>query len=607
MTKKIILHIVFLLGLVSNAVSQDAKFTASVNKANVALNEQFQLTFTINTNASQFSAPPLNSFHVLSGPNQSTSMQFVNGQMSQSVSLSYILQPKQEGKFEIAPAQITVGNNRLSSNPVSINVTKAKASGKQNSGSQDNQSVQGGASVFIKAIVNKSSVYQGEGITLTYKLYTNVDILNYAINNMPSMNGFYSQDVKLPDQLQLSNEVIDGVNYKVGEIKKMVLFPQQSGSLNIEKMTGECIARVKTRSNRNPNDPFSVFNDPFFNDPFFGFGNARDIKVAIESNTLKINVKTLPEPKPDNFSGTVGTITFDATVDKDRLKANDALTLKLKFSGKGNLKLIDPPKPELSSDFEVYDPKVSDRLSSTASGVSGSIEYEYLIIPRIEGEYKIPELSFSYFDPSQQKYFSSTKGPFILHVEKGDGSVSAVTQTTKSDFKELGKDIQYLKTNYTPGQQSKIGGFSYFMYALPYFLLASLILLRRKHLKDRANMTHFKSRQAVKIAKQNLRHVAAVVDDKNTKRFYEETLKAMYGFIANRFKLNQADLSRDTAENMLQSSGASEALIANYMNVIKQCEMVQYGMFSDTDEKRKEIYSLASEAIIQTEQELRTQ
>lgn len=314
-------------------------FTASVSKNPVGVNEQFQLSFTLNSSGSTFKAPPLNDFMVLSGPNQSTSMQFINGSMSQSFTLSYILQPKKEGTFKIESASIEAGGKMVLSNPISVTVNKGSGGSAQGGQQDDNKTNISSKNIFIRVSVDKTNVYRGEAIVATYKIYTNVQLLNYSINKVPALNGFWSQDMQLPAQLQLRAETYNGVNYQVGDIKKVVLFPQQSGTLTLDPMEGECIARIQVKRNRS-GSPFDIFNDPFFNDPFFGSGGIRDVKFAVKSDPVKITVRELPPNAPASFNGAVGKYSLDGTIDKTNPKANDAVTFKIKLTEKEILSLL---------------------------------------------------------------------------------------------------------------------------------------------------------------------------------------------------------------------------------------------------------------------------
>jgi hypothetical protein len=355
---KFIYSLFLLLALAIPASSQDIAFTASANKTSSFVGDQIQVIFTLNANGNRFQPPALNDFNILMGPNQSTSMQFVNGSMSQSLSFSYFIQPKSEGSFKIGPAYIESNGKRIASNILTIVVGKGAGNNSQqpknNAGANSNEpdaevSKQINANVMLRVNVDKTTVYQGEGILATYKLYTRVDILDYAIN-APVYNGFWSQDMEMSKNIELHKEMLDGVQYNVGEIKKVVLFPQRSGVLSLEPMSAEFLVRLQVKRKRG-HDPFDIFNDPFFNDPFFGGGH-QDVKQKIKSNSIKINVKALPEPAPAEYGGAVGKFSLECVLDKNQTKTNEPVSLKIKVSGKGNLKLISPPKLTFPNDIE---------------------------------------------------------------------------------------------------------------------------------------------------------------------------------------------------------------------------------------------------------------
>ncbi len=439
-----------LLGFVQTTVAQDEKFTATTTASTVASGEQIQITFSINANGKSFKAPTFANFNVLMGPNQSSSIQFINGSMSQKLSFTYILQAAKEGTFKIEGAEIMVGSKKLISNSLTITVTKGSPptttqgqQQKQSQGGNSNAMDGGGKNVFIRASIDKSTVYQGEGIAVTYKLYTKVDLLNYAINKMPSWNGFWSHDVLLPQQLEFHTENYDGVNYRVADIRKVILFPQRSGNLSIDPLEGEVIARVPVKRQSDPNDPF----DNFFNNQFFG--NARDVKISLKSDPIKVNVKPLPDNAPSSFLGAVGKLSSEISLDKKTVKAHDAVTLKIKISGKGNIKLLESPEVKTPPEFERYEPSLNTSINATmAGGVTGTKTFEYTLIPRNPGEFKITVSPVSYFDYDKKQYIEIPAKDLNIRVLKGDGGSATITSgVERSDIQLLGKDIHYLKTN----------------------------------------------------------------------------------------------------------------------------------------------------------------
>lgn len=571
--------VLLLAGFTANAA--EISFTASVNRNPIGTNEQFSITFTINAQASNFQAPSFRDFNILSGPNQSTSMQFINGNMSQSVSFTYYLQAKSEGTYRIDPATIEVNGVKIKSNALTLNVVKGQ--GKPQAGANNTQGDDDGIStksVFLRVSVDKSSVYRGEAILATYKLYTKVNLINYTIDKLPAFNGFWSQELKMPDQLELRTEVVNGEQYRVGIVKKVILFPQQSGTLTIDPMQGSCIARVQNQRKRS-NNPFDIFNDPFFNDPFFG--TARDVKVNVKSEPVKINVKDLPADADGYFKGAVGNFTMQAALDKDQVKANDAINLKIKISGKGNLKLIDAPELKLPTDFETYDPKINDNVSVTENGVTGSKTFEYLIIPRHEGDYTIDPVHFTYFDLNKKQYVQLTSPPLKIAVKgiSGDASAaqSVASYQNKTDVKLLGKDIAFIKTGvmttYTHG--TFFGSLLFYvLLLLPVILLTAFLIYKKRKEKLAGNVAYMRSTRATKMAQKRLSAAKKQLDAGKTDLFYEEIFKGLNGYASDKLGIDMADLNKESLTRKLKENNISEALISKMITTIDTCELARF-------------------------------
>ncbi len=598
-------------------VSADTPFfQATANKSTVGLNEQFQVTFTVNGSARNFMQPNMSDFVVLSGPNQSSSIQFVNGAMSQSLSLSYILQPKAEGSFKIGPASIEVEGKRIASNVVNITVVKGNAPAAQAGRGQGGQAQADGAdggglsskNIFVRAIANKASVVQGEAVVVTFKIYTNVNIVNYTVSKMPAFNGCWNQEIELPQQLELTNENVDGINYKAGEIKKVVLFPQQDGTLTIDPMELECIARVQVK-NAHRNDPFGMFNDPFFNDPFFGFGGARDVKYAFRSNPIKINVRALPAGAPAGFKGSVGHMQFEASLDKSETKADEPVALKIKISGNGNLKLADAPSFEAPQDFETYDPKVSDNLKTTAGGVSGTKTFEYLLIPRAEGSYTLDPLTFTYYDLEKGKYVTQTAGPFNIKVGRGNGQHSGTAVSiAKSDVQVLGNDIRYIKVK-QPEFGLSAGNFYgsvayYSLLLLPAAFFGGFAAYKRNRDRLYSNTSLLRARNATSIAQKRLQSAQTLLKSGNDGQVFDEISKALWGYVADKLTIPVSELSKDTISGQLAQRGVADQSVKEYLSILQDCEFARYGG-TVAGTQAAGIYDRAHRLITQIEGELK--
>ena len=596
--------LLFCFSGISNVRGDSDRFTASVNPQNVSVGDQFQITFTLNggSNARGFKAPSFGDFNVLMGPSQSSNMQIINGSFSQSISITYVLQAQKEGTFKIGGAEIMAGNDRLISNTVSINVGKSRGNGGQNNdGATSNN-------VFLKASVDKSTAYRGEAIVVTYRLYTRVTLLNYTLDKLPSLDGFWSQEIELPQQPEFHNENVDGVNFKVAEIKKLVLFPQRSGSLEIDPMRGEVIARVQAQRQRN-NDPFNqFFNDPFFNNPFFN-NTVQDVKVPLKSSPLRINVKELPSGAPATFSGAVGRFACEVSLDKSTTKTNDAVTLKIKITGKGNIKLVDAPSIDFPPDMETYEPKESIAVSANAAGVSGTKTFEYLIIPRTAGDYKLPVSPFSYFDLDKKQYVEIPSPELSLHVEKGNETVTTtVSGVKKSDLQLLGKDIRFIKTSEPQFEEQSLpllgSGLFFTLLIVPALLFGILLYLFLRHRSQLKNVGFVKQQRASKTALKRLSAAKSFMDARQRDKFLDELFRALWGFVSDKLGIPVSDLSKETAGNALRSKGVPEELVQSFISATDNCEFARFAGNTTNDEEA--LYHQGLTVITQLEEQLKS-
>src|ERR1700712_1459714 len=364
--------------------AQDVKFTASASKTTVGTGEQFEITFSLNGNGDRFSPPSFDGFQVLSGPNVSTSMESINGSTTMSSSFGYILMPVKEGDLIIGPASVVINGRRLTTNPIKIKVEKGlrvPPNPKAQSGGPDNSIQEGNSadlakSIFIKAIVDKNNVYQGQHLTLSFRLYTRVDIEQTQVDNIPALTGFWNEDIKaLQQQVLWHVETYKGLRYNVADIKQTILFPEHAGNIIIDPMKITFLLRVPA--------PSKDIMDQFF-------GSYKEVKYAAKSSPVVVHVKPLPETgKPQSFTGAVGNFRMESSVDKTSLKANEALNYKVKVTGSGNIKLLKALSTVFPADFEKYDPKIVDSLTENENGVSGTRIYNYLLIPRHQGDFTI--------------------------------------------------------------------------------------------------------------------------------------------------------------------------------------------------------------------------
>lgn len=603
-----------LLLIFTGTYGQDVVFTASAREA-VSVGEQFRLIYSFNAQGSGFKAPALKDFNILSGPqqSQSSSMQIYNGQVTNSVSFTYtyILQATKEGSFTIPPASINAEGKVYQSNTITIKVNKGSGSQPQQQQQQNAASPSGEVTakdLFIRAVPNKTNPYQGEQIIVTYKLFTRVPVAEYSITRTPTTAGFWLQDLNKDNKkLNQYRETIGGQEYVVAEIKSDAMFAQRAGKLTIEPLEMDVLAQIQRKASRKTfNDPFF---DNFFNDSFLG-NTYQNVRKTIRSNEISINVKPLPvQNRPGNFTGGVGDFNVNATIDREQLKTNEALTLKFSISGKGNIKLVEKPDIVFPSDFEVYDPRITDNINTSPSGVSGSRNFEYLIIPRNPGKFKIKPISFSYFDLTSQSYKTITTQGFDITVEKGSGiSAEGVTSTNKEDIQYLGSDIRYIKTGkieLLPIDEYLFGSltFIFWLIAVPLFFLAFLIIWR-KELARRSNLIFMKNKKATGIARKRLKLAERYMKQGKDEEFWAETSNALWGYMSDKFNIPRATLSMDSVNNALMAKGVKELLIASFIDVLHNCEFARFAPGSKA-QAMDEIYRQAIEVITQTEEELK--
>ncbi len=580
------------------------KITASAPQV-VEVGEQFRLLFVINAVPSSFEAPEIKDFYVLSGPNQSTStsIQIINGKRTQSVTItySYYLQATSAGIFNIDPARIKVKGEEYTSNSVTVEViTGSKPVRPQQppaTTDQQQAEITGDEEIFIRIVTDKKNVFQGEHIIATIKLYTRLPISGFGNNEMPDFNGFWTQDIETPTQITLQRENLGGRIYNTGIIRKQILFPQRSGEITIEPVKLETYIRQRV------NRPSSIFDD------FFGSSYQNVLKLLV-SDPVKIAVKPLPENKPESFTGAVGSIRLNTEIDKTEAKTNDAISLKIKISGNGNIKLIDNPKINFPPDFETYDPKVTTNINNSENGQSGTKIFEYLIIPRHAGNYRIPPISFAYFDLRTNQYKTLSSNEFMINVSKGDEEeeVSVISGLSKEEYQRLGSDILFIKTHpfkVYPVGKSLFGSYPFYLsYIISLLLFIMLIVLRRTHIKRTQNIELVRNRRANKMARKRLRQAHTYIKENKKEKFYEAVLRALMGYISDKFNIPLSELSRDASRQTLMDTGIEEQIIEPFISIVDICELARYAPVSK-EEKIEEVYSHAVKALSNIEQNIK--
>ena len=597
--KKIFLFFI-LISTVIGAWSDD-KITFTANAPEVVVSgDQFRLSYTVNTKkVRDFRAPNIKEFEVLMGPSRSVQYQNINGVETNTITFTYILMAGKEGTFSIPGATIVADGNNYTSNSVTVKVLPPdQSAGTGNSNSSNNQA---GTKItnndlFITATASKTTVYEQEAILLTYKIYTQVNLTGLH-GDMPDLKGFHTQEVDLPSQKQWTLEHYNGRNYNTTVYSQYVLFPQQSGKLEIPSITFEGTISQMVAS-----------ADPF--DAFFNGGSYVNVKKNIVTPKLSINVKELPTGKPANFSGGVGEFTISSSISTQELKTNDAVTLKLVISGTGNMKLINTPEVGFPQDFEIYDPKVDNKFNLTRSGLSGNKVIEYLAIPRHAGTYTIPPVEFSYFDLKTQTYKTLKTDAYTLNVAKGEGNSDQVVAnfTNKEDLKVLGKDIRYIKTGeemLSKKDDYLFGSFAYWLwYLVPMVLFIVFLVVYRKQAMENANVAKVRTKKANKVATKRMKLAGKLLSDKNIAAFYDEVLKALWGYISDKLNIPVSQLSKDNIEEELTRYGVADDLIKSFINTLNECEFARYAP-GNQNEAMDKVYESAIEVISKMENSIK--
>jgi len=611
MMKHIIFLSVFLISVLPLWVfSQEVTFRTNT-KTSVETGEQFRVVFEVNAEGGGFSGPDFKGFNILTGPMMSTSssIQIINGRMDKTFSqtYTYILTAKTEGEFIIEPATVTVDGKRYQSNKVTVKVGPAAVksnSGNATSNEGNNQSEGISAKdIFLKAIPDKKNMVVGEQAIITYRLYTRLPLSNLSVTKLSSFPGFWTKNLlDTNGDIQQSTQVIDGVEYIVADIRKVALFPQKGGKLTIEPMELSCLAQVRTQSKRAARDPFeSFFNDPFFN------RNVQNVEKNLVSEQITLQVDPLPvSRRPQAFKGAVGQFGFQSSIDRNTIKAGDAVNLTFSISGTGNLELIELPSPAFPADFEVYEPKISTDIKTSSSGVSGSRKVEYLIIPRFEGTYQIPPLEFVYFDPKKNEFMTLSSQQFEINVEKSDGSGTreAMVTTAQEGIRYLGSDIRHINLN-----TNSLNKRNSFFFASPlYFIIVfgGLILFGfalwfdKKQNKLRKNQSLVKFKQATKVAKKKLSNAQQFLKSKDQNAFYLEMSQALWGYLSDKFSIPRSELSFDNVQTALEQQQAPTDLVEAFISTLNNCEYARFAP-GDASKKMEDLYQQGIEVITKAE------
>ncbi len=574
--------------------------------AEVAVGEQFRLTYTVNTqNVNGFRVGTIPAeLEVLMGPSTSSqsSFQMVNGHTSSSSSITYtyIICANKAGTYSIPAAHISVGGKTIASNQLRIKVSGTSRQGAQGQQGQGEGGLRpagsriSGSDLFIKVSANKRRVHEQEPILLTYKVYTLVDLTSLK-GNMPDLKGFHTQEVQLPQQKSYKIETVNGRPYRTVTWSQYVMFPQITGKLEIPSITFDGIVIQQNRDV----DPFEAF--------FNGGSGYVEVKKKIKAPGLTIQVDPLPA-RPAGFSGGVGSFTISAQLNKTDIKANNPVTLRVIVSGRGNLKLIKKPEVKFPKDFDTYDAKVTDKTKLTSNGVEGNMVYDFLAVPRNQGKYEIPPIEFVYYDTEANAYKTVKTQAFTLNVAKGSGSASVSDYTGDAADDQLNKDIRGIKTG--DADVHDIGDF--FFGSTAYWvamcvlaaIFVSLFVVFRHRAIANANIDRMRGKKANKVATKRLKKANRLMLDGKASLFYDEVLRALWGYVGDKLSIPVEKLSRENISQRLAERSVGDETIALFIGALDECEFERYAP-GDVKGNMSKTFEAAMTAIMRIEETMK--
>lgn len=575
---------ILLLTLFSAPALADSPELVASAPREVVAGKVFQVEYSINENSNNRPVVDFgDDFILLAGPgySYSESSHFANGKSTSSVNITYTytLRADRPGKYTIPAATISSSNGEIKSNTLTIEVLppdknvptagsdrKAGRSGTQNISSED---------IFVMPQLSKTKVFEQEAVLLTYKLYVYKLQVSSIGNTVPEFNDFQAQEIDLTNNRQDGLEHYNGRNYQTLPLRQFVLFPQKSGELVIPSVNIEATVQMVVANPNASLDPFTAF--------FGGGSQVVDVKKMLKVPERKITVEPLPKGQPMGFSGGVGNFTLKSEISTTKLKANEAVTVKLTLSGNGNLKTINVPDVKFPEDFEVYDPKVEDNYTIRTNGYHGSKVIEYLAIPRSAGTYEIPAVTLSYFDTKSNSYKTLVTEKYILNVEKGDVTSSSgapLVYTNKEEVKQLGNDIRHIKLG--SSEQCKRSDILFatkkqaWIYLISLIVFLAYILLKQKTLAKNSDLMLMRTKKANKFAVKRLRVAQQMLKAGETSKFYDETLKALWGYVSDKLAMPVSELTKDNIEANLLRKGVDENLISSFKNLLDECEFARY-------------------------------
>ncbi|WP_172913996.1 BatD family protein [Capnocytophaga canis] len=584
-------RILFIISLFFSVLhSQEVEFIAKVSKDKLGVNERLRIDFTMNKNGDNFTPPDFKGFTVVMGPSQSVSDMWMNGVRTFSKSFSYTLQPTAEGKFTIQGASIDIGGKTYTTKPVEISVTKAVETPSLDKPTTDLIK----DNLFLVAEVSKGNPYLNEGISVIYKLYVGgqVALNDLRVVDVPKFPNFWSQEIRMAmSQYEVDNCTYQGKNFRCVTIKKMVLYPQKTGKITLEPLSVDAVLAVPTQQR-----------------DFFGRNIMQQSVQRVSSGNRVLNVRELPEEgKPDDFSGAVGDFTFEVNATRKELNASESTQIKVQVSGNGNLKLFDLPKLTFPSSLEVYNPEQKDNVNTTLSGMRGTVEQTYTIVPQYGGKYPVGATSFSYFNPSTQKYHTVKTEDILLDIAGSPAKeIQSTGEIVKQSVQNLGNQFRFLQLNpnLQPIDQPLFFSTSayYWWLFLPLLAIPIALFWQRFQQKRQGDVEGNKIRKANRLAKKYLSEAKQRITDKDT--FYEALERAFHNYLKAKLKIETYEMSKEKISSLLQEKQVKASTLETFISLLKSCELARYSQAHSVASLEKD-YELSVQVLSELDKQIK--
>lgn len=591
-------HILLLslsLFVMASARGQESAFRVKPEANQVAADQAFQITFKLDGKGRDFNPPSFKYFDVVWGPAKSINRRIVNGNFSMTMSYSYKLKPKRQGSYRIGPATIVKEGETLTTEAVSIEVSKAKRSDEeQRSGRDQSVAEKIQDNLYIKCMVDNSHPFRGEQIRAVYKLFINVGVSDYEVKATPQFNGFWKEMIKDPEKFNVKTERVNGERFKTAVLSKVALFPQRTGELTLDPFKMKF--NVRYRAGSDDEGIFSRFRR-----------NYKTKTLTISSTPRAIHVKPLPDQAPSSFSGLVGNFNLSSSLERNQTQLNKPVSLKLTITGQGNFNKVQPPELRIPSSFDTYEPEVDNRVSARSGVVKGAKTFEYLLLPRAPGKQELKPVRLTYFNPQQEAYVTEKTPAYQLRVRPGQGGPDSTIAARKllpeqKAVQPLDQDIRYIQAKADDLSQEPAGFvFSAPFWGLtlaPFLLIGSVVYLQRQSAPAVAS----RSQKAQKMARRQLKTAAAALKQQETEHFNTALSWALWGFTADKLDMPVAEMTQDRVKQRLTEKSIPQPLVDEWLTLIQLCEEAAY-MPGGGPKNQQELYQRAEKLITQLEAE----